>query len=126
MTPGTAPGVSLQVHIQDLRLRQAATDESGAMTFAPCLAIQVPAATIAEPSRARSSVGRAPPSHGGGQGFKSPRVHSLFPCKCRKNLRRETNRLVLWKLLCSNRAATHQERTLSMVAQPLGKRDSEQ
>jgi hypothetical protein len=83
MTPGTAPGVSLQVHIQDLRLRQAATDESGAMTFAPCLAIQVPAATIAEPSRARSSVGRAPPSHGGGHEFESRRVHSEKVLFCR-------------------------------------------
>jgi hypothetical protein len=106
MTPGTAPGVSLQVHIQDLRLRQAATDESGAMTFAPCLAIQVPAATIAEPSRARSSVGRAPPSHGGGQGFEPPRVHFLFVAICRLNAmikRRRRHALELW---CSNAACT--------------------
>jgi hypothetical protein len=76
MTTTTAPEVCLQVHLQHLQVRQVATDESGAMPFAPCLAIRVPAATIAEPSRARSSVGRAPPSHGGGQGFESPRVHS--------------------------------------------------
>jgi hypothetical protein len=29
-------------------------------------------------TRARSSVGRAPPSHGGGHEFESRRVHSLF------------------------------------------------
>ena len=30
---------------------------------------------------ARSSAGRAPPSHGGGQGFESPRVHSDPPSR---------------------------------------------
>src|SRR5829696_2168972 len=81
MTHGTAPGVSLQIHVQHRRLRQVTTDESRAMHFAPCLAIRGPAARIAEASGARSSVGRAPPSHGGGQGFKSPRVHSLEPLR---------------------------------------------
>ena len=56
-------------------------DEGVAAPFAPCLAIRVPAARIAEASRARSSVGRAPPSHGGGQGFESPRVHSRNPLR---------------------------------------------
>src|SRR3712207_5844769 len=42
-------------------------------------AIRASTARISEISRARSSVGRAPPSHGGGQGFKSPRVHSDLP-----------------------------------------------
>src|SRR3712207_354446 len=51
------------------------TDEGVATTFAPYLAIRGPAARIAEAPGARSSVGRAPPSHGGGQGFESPRVH---------------------------------------------------
>jgi hypothetical protein len=54
------------------------TDEGLTTPFAPCLAIPVPAARIAEAPGARSSVGRAPPSHGGGQGFESPRVHSFF------------------------------------------------
>jgi hypothetical protein len=51
------------------------TDEGVATPFAPCLAIRAPAARIAEASRARSSVGRAPPSHGGGHEFESRRVH---------------------------------------------------
>jgi hypothetical protein len=55
------------------------TDEGVATPFAPCLAIQAPAARIAEASRARSSVGRAPPSHGGGHEFESRRVHSENP-----------------------------------------------
>jgi hypothetical protein len=42
------------------------------------LANRALAARIAEPSRARSSVGRAPPSHGGGHEFESRRVHSFF------------------------------------------------
>jgi hypothetical protein len=46
-----------------------------------CLAIRDPAARIAEASRARSSVGRAPPSHGGGHEFESRRVHSRKSCK---------------------------------------------
>jgi hypothetical protein len=41
-----------------------------------CLAIRASTARIVGALWARSSVGRAPPSHGGGQGFKSPRVHS--------------------------------------------------
>src|SRR5215218_7508211 len=81
MTHGTAPGVSLQIHVQHRRLRQVTTDRSRAMPFAPCLAIRGPAARIAEASGARSSVGRAPPSHGGGQGFESPRVHSSSPLR---------------------------------------------
>src|SRR5829696_1387346 len=32
----------------------------------------------------RSSVGRAPPLHGGGQGFESPRLHSQKHAFCRK------------------------------------------
>jgi hypothetical protein len=59
------------------------TDEGVATTFAPCLAIRNLAARIAEVPGARSSVGRAPPSHGGGQGFESPRVHSIFVSICR-------------------------------------------
>jgi len=47
ITPGTAPGVFLQVHVRRPQLRQVATDESGAAPFAPCLAIRVPAARIA-------------------------------------------------------------------------------
>src|SRR5918997_3430452 len=39
------------------------------------LAIRASTVRIAEVFWARSSAGRAPPSHGGGQGFKSPRVH---------------------------------------------------
>jgi hypothetical protein len=54
------------------------TDERLATPFALYLAIRGPAARIAEAPGARSSVGRAPPSHGGGQGFESPRVHSIF------------------------------------------------
>src|SRR5919107_3886313 len=52
--------------------------EGAATLLAPCLAILAPAARIAWASRARSSVGRAPPSHGGGHEFESRRVHSLF------------------------------------------------
>ena len=81
MTHGIAPGVSIQVHVQHRRLRQVTTDESGATPFAPCLAIRGLAARIAEAPGARSSVGRAPPSHGGGQGFESPRVHSGNTCR---------------------------------------------
>ena len=44
---------------------------------------KVQAARIAEVFRARSSVGRAPPSHGGGHEFESRRVHPLFPFICR-------------------------------------------
>src|SRR5215210_6382725 len=35
------------------------------------------------PDRGRSSVGRAPPLHGGGQGFESPRLHSKKSSICR-------------------------------------------
>ena len=56
-----------------------------AITFAPCLAIRAPTARIAGVLWARSSVGRAPPSHGGGQGFESPRVHPEKPCKYAQN-----------------------------------------
>src|ERR687897_3407912 len=104
MTPGTAPGASSQVQGQHLQLRQVATDECDAMPFAPCLAIPVLTARIAEAPGARSSVGRAPPSHGGGQGFESPRVHFLFPSICRLNAmikRRRRHVLGLW---CSNAA----------------------
>src|SRR5215207_5426996 len=58
-------------------------DEGVTTPSAPSLAIRGPAARIAEAPGARSSVGRAPPSHGGGQGFESPRVHSLFLRICR-------------------------------------------
>jgi hypothetical protein len=40
------------------------------------LANRSPAARISDASWARSSVGRAPPSHGGGHEFESRRVHS--------------------------------------------------
>ena len=79
-------------------------DEGVATTFAPCLAIRGPPARIAEAPGARSSVGRAPPSHGGGQGFESPRVHFLFVAICRLNAmieRRRRHALGLW---CSNAA----------------------
>jgi hypothetical protein len=59
------------------------TDESVATTFALYLAIRGLAARIAEAPGARSSVGRAPPSHGGGQGFESPRVHLRNLLLCR-------------------------------------------
>src|ERR671920_1091864 len=78
--------------------------EGAATLLAPCLAILAPAARIAWASRARSSVGRAPPSHGGGQGFESPRVHILFVAICRLNAmikRRRRHVLGLW---CSNAA----------------------
>jgi hypothetical protein len=74
------------------------------MTFASCLAIQDAAARIAEASRARSSVGRAPPSHGGGQGFESPRVHFLFVAICRLNVMIKRRRRHALGLLCSNPA----------------------
>src|SRR5918997_2410652 len=60
-----------------------ATAEGAATLLAPCLAILAPAARIAWASRARSSVGRAPPSHGGGHEFESRRVHSENPLRTR-------------------------------------------
>src|SRR5215472_11770522 len=36
------------------------------------------------PGRGRSSVGRAPQSHCGGQGFKSPRLHQPRPSAARR------------------------------------------
>ena len=39
--------------------------------------LRSPAGAILRPSWAASSVGRAPPLHGGGQGFDSPAVHQL-------------------------------------------------
>src|ERR671917_475497 len=59
--------------------------EGAATLLAPCLAILAPAARIAWASRARSSVGRAPPSHGGGHEFESRRVHSEIPLFTRKS-----------------------------------------
>src|ERR687895_1974785 len=64
----------------------AAAEEGVATPFAPCLAIRGPAARIAEAPGARSSVGRAPPSHGGGHEFESRRVHSLFVAICRQKV----------------------------------------
>src|SRR5215212_168665 len=61
-------------------------DEGVTTPSAPSLAIRGPAARIAEAPGARSSVGRAPPSHGGGQGFESPRVHPIVASICRKNV----------------------------------------
>src|SRR5829696_2425796 len=65
-------------------------DEGVTTPSAPSLAIRGPAARIAEAPGARSSVGRAPPSHGGGHEFESRRVHFRNPlkhtlnCACRK------------------------------------------
>ena len=75
-----------------------------ATSFAPCLAIRTPAATIAEALWARSSVGRAPPSHGGGHEFESRRVHSIFPWICRLNEKSERRRRHALGLWCSNPA----------------------
>src|SRR5919112_6871126 len=44
------------------------------------------------------------PSHGGGQGFKSPRVHALFPWICRLNEKSERRRRHALGLWCSNPA----------------------
>src|SRR5919107_1287059 len=78
--------------------------EGAATLLAPCLAILAPAARIAWASRARSSVGRAPPSHGGGQGFESPRVHILFVAICRLNAMIKRGCRHALGLLCSNPA----------------------
>ena len=59
-------------------------DEGVITPSAPSLAIRGPAARIAEAPGARSSVGRAPPSHGGGHEFESRRVHSRFPLNKRR------------------------------------------
>ncbi len=55
---------------------------------------------------ARSSVGRAPPSHGGGQGFKSPRVHSVFLFICSKNTENTKKPRIVSGAFYCNRTAT--------------------
>jgi hypothetical protein len=47
-----------------------------------------------------------PPSHGGGQGFESPRVHLLFVAICRLNAMIERRRRYALELWCSNAACT--------------------
>jgi hypothetical protein len=68
--------------------------------------IELPVAEGQQLTRARSSVGRAPPSHGGGHEFESRRVHFLFPSICRGNGRSESRASNIPMPLCSNRAAT--------------------
>src|SRR5215211_7437403 len=60
---------------------------------------EVQAATIARVFRARSSVGRAPPSHGGGQGFESPRVHLLSRLPMRNTQDQTKGTRAPWSLL---------------------------
>ena len=60
-----------------------------------------------KPPRGRSSVGRAPPLHGGGRGFESPRLHSEKLLFCRENEKYDRkSRRNRWAIYC-NRTATH-------------------
>src|SRR5215211_1300938 len=72
---------------------------------------KVQAARIAEVFRARSSVGRAPPSHGGGHEFESRRVHFLFRRVCRINVK-TSKRAGVWTALFDDNLTTTQSEWL--------------
>src|SRR5918995_299162 len=70
--PAGAGGIHTSLH---RHLVHSVTGIRPSESLPDLLAIQGPAARIAGASRARSSAGRAPPSHGGGHEFESRRVH---------------------------------------------------